>query len=76
MDTNDVSGNAQKKVPRCRECRKRLLLTDSVCKCNIVFCSKHRAAEMHNCTFDYRAESTKYLSTNLVKLTSVKIESL
>lgn len=37
-------------------CQKKLSLTDYPCKCGIIFCPKHRYAEEHDCTHDYKAE--------------------
>ena len=39
----------------CNTCDKRLKLTDMTCRCEKVFCSKHRIPEAHACTFNYRA---------------------
>ena len=39
-----------------KDCRKKLSLVDESvgkCSCEKVFCSKHRYASEHNCTFDH-----------------------
>ena len=65
--------------PRCAfpACKKKLGLLGFACKCEKIYCTNHRPAEMHLCTFDYRAESKanllKYLSTPII---SPKIEVL
>ena len=50
--------------PRCSEtsCRKKLNITNGFpCRCQKVFCAKHRHPEIHNCTFDYKEEGRKLL---------------
>lgn len=39
---------------RCNSCRKRVGLTGFKCRCGQTFCSIHRFAEEHGCSFDYR----------------------
>jgi hypothetical protein len=38
------------------DCKKKLLLSDPACKCNVRFCMPHRMPESHNCTYDFKAE--------------------
>lgn len=40
-----------------KKCKKRLSIVDSLmnCRCNLKFCPKHRPAEKHKCTFDYKS---------------------
>ena len=62
-------GSAQKKrkktpKPRCNqsECRKKLNITNGFpCRCQKVFCAKHRHPETHTCTFNYKEEGRKML---------------
>ncbi len=54
---NDIQTN--KKL--CFMCRRKVGLLGFECKCDFVFCSKHRYAEDHGCTHDYRAEAAKKL---------------
>ena len=59
------------KSKRCQfpECSKKLTLVQQMtrCKCQKIFCKKHRAGSQHNCTFDYKNEQTKTLETKLLK---------
>lgn len=50
------ASEAKKSSPpnRCASCQKRVGLTGFTCKCGNIFCSSHRHAGVHNCTFDYR----------------------
>jgi hypothetical protein len=40
---------------RCAECKKKVGLTAVECRCGQVYCSAHRMAERHMCSFDYKA---------------------
>jgi hypothetical protein len=41
-------------INRCNVCRKRVGLTGFRCRCEKLFCPRHRHSEMHNCSFDYK----------------------
>ena len=58
-----TSGRATKnKKMRCNDCRKRLNITNMfMCRCEQKFCAKHRHAESHSCTYDYKSDGRKYL---------------
>jgi AN1-type zinc finger and ubiquitin domain-containing protein 1 len=57
------------------DCKKKLNLTDFPCKCEKVFCTQHRYASEHNCSFDYRASSTtELLKTMSTPVVAQKIE--
>ena len=55
---------------RCQfeECKKKLKLTDSKCKCNKIFCMDHKFSESHKCEFDYKSDGLKNLEQKLVKV--------
>lgn len=44
----------QKKRHRCWSCKKKVGILGFECKCDYVFCSKHRYASAHDCDFDYK----------------------
>ncbi|KAK2853362.1 hypothetical protein Q5P01_006023 [Channa striata] len=44
---------------RCFMCRKKVGLTGFSCRCGDVFCSIHRYSDVHNCTFDYKADAAE-----------------
>jgi len=56
---------AQPNKSRCYKCNKKIGLTGIKCKCNLYFCSKHRYAEEHNCSYDYKDEGKKRLKRSL-----------
>jgi len=45
------------KKNRCFMCRKRVGLTGFDCRCGNLFCGLHRYSDIHNCTYDYKAEA-------------------
>ncbi len=58
-------------------CKKKLALTDFPCKCGKIHCSSHRPAELHNCSFDFKANHKdnllQYMST---AVTAAKIDAI
>jgi predicted nucleic acid binding AN1-type Zn finger protein len=60
---------------RCQhpKCNKKLSLIDKQikCKCNNVFCVKHRLSENHNCSYDYSKD--KVTVTGCKKAKVIKI---
>lgn len=72
-DTNSVHSSAlsasqpssvamqQTDKTRCFACKKKIGLLGVECRCGFVFCSEHRYAERHACTYDYRANERKKL---------------
>jgi hypothetical protein len=71
-----AEGSAPKPKTRClyNGCKTKLGLTAITCKCGIKFCGSHRAAESHECTFDYRTDALKQLSSIHVKVIGQKID--
>jgi|UniRef100_A0A6C0K7H4 predicted nucleic acid binding AN1-type Zn finger protein len=63
---------------RCQatDCRQKIKLTDSACKCKSFFCGVHRHAELHDCTFDYRQTTAVQLEKQLVKSQAVKFQRI
>ena len=50
-------------MTRCpfNSCKNKLFLTDHPCKCGNTYCSIHRHAEVHACTYDYKEASKNQL---------------
>jgi hypothetical protein len=63
---------------RCQmaECKTKLALTDSACKCAGIYCMKHRHAELHSCTFDYKGEGMNKLKAQLPEVRGTKLENI
>lgn len=51
------------KKPRCmfEGCKRKLGIIQFSCRCEKVFCEQHRGYDLHDCTFDYKAEGKKEL---------------
>ena len=45
-------------MPRCSftNCKRKLPLTVTTCRCNLLFCDIHRMPEEHSCVYDYKTE--------------------
>ena len=60
---------------KCFKCKKKYLLTVS-CKCGNKFCFKHRYAEQHECTFDYKKIGREILEKENPKILYKKINQI
>ncbi|MAI17463.1 MAG: hypothetical protein CMH04_02230 [Marinovum sp.] len=45
------------------QCKRKTGLTASKCRCDKVFCPKHRLPEKHNCSFDFRSHHLAEMNT-------------
>ena len=70
----NISKNLFATICQMNNCKHKLKLIDFPCKCDKKFCSKHRHAEDHYCTYDYQKNNNKILHTNLVKVVGDKLE--
>mmetsp|Transcript_23151 Transcript_23151/g.66783 ORF Transcript_23151/g.66783 Transcript_23151/m.66783 type:complete len:303 (-) Transcript_23151:45-953(-) len=52
----------QQDPSRCYACKKKIGLTGFQCQCGYHFCSTHRHAEDHQCTFDHKARGRQLLA--------------
>jgi len=69
---------AAAKGKRCcfSDCKKKLLFSDFACRCGTRFCTAHRAAEDHRCTYDWKAEGKKTLGSQLGGCVNAKLERI
>jgi hypothetical protein len=67
-----------KRPKRCQmeECKVKLLLTDSACKCQSFFCKGHRHAETHRCSFDFKKAGGSELQNRLIAVKGSKLEKI
>lgn len=67
-DVKKVKKSKKSKKPRCcaEGCRKKLGLIPFNCKCGLSFCSLHRMASDHNCTFDWQEDGKLKLHKELM----------
>jgi len=56
-----VKQSVKRKTKRCcqAKCKKKLTLTDMPCRCTLIFCTKHRLPEQHNCCYDFKIENAE-----------------
>lgn len=47
---------------KCGMCKKKIGLLGFKCECQVFFCSAHRMAEAHNCTYDFKAVQRELLA--------------
>ncbi|XP_057821169.1 zinc finger A20 and AN1 domain-containing stress-associated protein 7-like [Cryptomeria japonica] len=72
-------GKMEKEVTECRcfNCNKRCRMGVSFkCRCDHVFCSKHRYPEEHNCSFDHKTFGRQSLAKNNPLIKGSKIDKL
>jgi len=55
-DCPEPSKPKKGKKRRCGICNKKIGLTGFECRCGGLYCSIHRYADMHQCTFDYKVD--------------------
>ena len=66
----------QKETKKCSKCNKKLGLVTYSCKCNKLFCSMHLHFTEHECTFNYKSDSEKYLEKQMPKELKEKFERI
>ncbi|KAM7406661.1 hypothetical protein PAMP_001027 [Pampus punctatissimus] len=64
------------KKKRCFTCRKKVGLTGFDCRCGNVFCSIHRYSDVHNCTFDYKADAAERIRKDNPVIVGEKIHKI
>ncbi len=50
---------------RCATCNKKTGIVPFECKCGNQYCSKHRYAEDHACTYDYKTNERNALNAKI-----------
>lgn len=76
-ETNAITGStANEDRSRCFFCCKSLGLLGIKCRCEHYFCSTHRHADKHNCTFDYKSHHQQQLKKNNVKVIPDKVKKI
>jgi predicted nucleic acid binding AN1-type Zn finger protein len=57
------------------QCKKKTMLGCPKCKCGNAFCSKHRQAEDHMCSFDFKKEYASKLSAENPRVVDDKLDA-
>lgn len=78
VSTSSAPAPAKPSSTRCLTCNKKVGLTGFQCKCNpdAVFCSAHRYAEAHCCTFDYKTAQRQQLAANNPLIQASKLDRI
>ncbi|TNV75421.1 hypothetical protein FGO68_gene15595 [Halteria grandinella] len=66
----------QENTKVCWQCSKRVGLLGFTCKCQYVFCGKHRYAEEHLCTFDHVTQQREILERSNPLVRSEKVKKI
>ena len=67
----------KKNKKRCHFCSKKLTLAGRFeCRCENVFCSQHRLAHEHECTFDFRAHDRQVLAEMNERVVADKVDKI
>jgi len=53
-ESQEPSKEIQKDTTKCWLCKKKVGLLGFRCRCNYVYCSRHRYSDQHICDFDYK----------------------
>ncbi|XP_053318619.1 AN1-type zinc finger protein 6 isoform X2 [Spea bombifrons] len=67
---------AKLKKNRCFMCRKKIGLTGFECRCGNVFCGTHRYSDVHNCSFDYKADAAEKIRKENPVVVGEKIQKI
>ncbi|XP_030620812.1 AN1-type zinc finger protein 6 isoform X2 [Chanos chanos] len=77
IDEKDKSTDPSKpRRNRCFTCRKKVGLTGFDCRCGNVFCGIHRYSDVHNCTFDYKADAAEKIRKENPVIIGEKIQKI
>lgn len=59
---------------RCTKCKIKLKFSENIpCKCNNLYCNKHKLSVYHNCMFDYKNENMLKLKNEMKPLNIEKL---
>ncbi|XP_067301011.1 AN1-type zinc finger protein 6 isoform X2 [Pseudorasbora parva] len=74
--TSDVPDHSKPKKNRCFTCRKKVGLTGFDCRCGQLFCCIHRYSDVHNCSFDYKADAAEKIRKENPLVVGEKIKKI
>lgn len=66
----------QEDTTRCWKCKRNVGFTGVRCRCDFVFCGKHRHDYQHNCTFDYHGAAEEQLRKSNPTVFSPKVDKI
>lgn len=60
---------------KCHQCLKAVLIP-MICKCDQVFCIKHRTPEKHSCNFDFLAAARATIAKENPVVIASKVDKI
>eukprot|EP00049_Salpingoeca_infusionum_P005662 m.95096 g.95096 ORF g.95096 m.95096 type:complete len:183 (+) comp13039_c0_seq1:206-754(+) len=66
----------KKKKSRCHVCKTKLGMLGFECKCSGLFCSKHRHADQHECSFDFASHDREQLRKLNPAVVTAKLQEI
>ena len=72
--SKNSSSSSKPKKRRCLICKCKIGLTGFECRCGGLFCSTHRYADAHNCSFDYKQDGKEKIRKANQKCEDDKIQ--
>jgi len=66
----------KKKTTRCSKCKVKVGVIGFPCRCGGIFCSMHRYANEHSCSFDYKEHGAEEIRKNNPQVVGEKIQKI
>jgi hypothetical protein len=73
---SDPPKTQKKKKTKCTKCKVNVGVIGFPCRCGGIFCSLHRYANEHDCTFDYREHGAEEIRKNNPQIIGEKIKKI
>jgi len=75
-NATDGQKTSKKKKNRCTKCKVNVGVIGFPCRCGGTFCSTHRYANEHNCSFDYREHGAEEIRKNNPQVIGEKVTKI
>lgn len=76
-DSGNLTGSTKSQKLRCAQCNKKLgVIMIMKCHCEKIFCAKHRYAEAHQCSYDFKTEGKKTIARDNPLVVASKLSKI
>ncbi|XP_016280457.1 AN1-type zinc finger protein 6 isoform X1 [Monodelphis domestica] len=75
-EQNKSLDKPKQKKNRCFMCRKKVGLTGFECRCGNVYCGVHRYSDVHNCSYNYKADAAEKIRKENPVVVGEKIQKI